>query len=74
MFKNMKIEINDQQPLDEVVRELERLKYENHGDLNGCDFIFTTQDGAFIGWTDGCEYADDFLFNIKTLTELKEME
>ena len=26
-FKNMKIEINDQQPLDEVVRELERLGY-----------------------------------------------
>ena len=27
MFKNMKIAINDQQPLDEVVRELERIGY-----------------------------------------------
>ena len=26
-FKNMKIEINEHQPLDEVVRELERLGY-----------------------------------------------
>ena len=74
MFKNMKIEINDEQPLDEVVKELERLKYENYGDLSGCDFIFTTQDGAFIGWTNDCEYADDFLFNIITLSNLKSME
>lgn len=26
-FRNLKIAINDQQPLDEVVRELERLGY-----------------------------------------------
>ena len=27
MYKNMKIEINSEQPLDEVVKELERLGY-----------------------------------------------
>ena len=27
MFKNMKIEINEEQPLDEVVKELERLGF-----------------------------------------------
>ena len=27
MFKNMKIEINSEQPLEEVVKELERLGY-----------------------------------------------
>lgn len=30
MFKNMKIEINEQQTLDEVVRELERLGYKRN--------------------------------------------
>lgn len=29
MYKNMKIEINEHQPLDEVVKELERLGFKS---------------------------------------------
>ena len=36
-FKNMKIEINQDQPLDEVVKELKRLGYE----LTGLAYLFS---------------------------------
>lgn len=71
-FKNMKIEINND--LDEIVAQLERLGYENYGDLDGCDFVFTTDQLAFIGWTNDCRYADDFVFAVTTIAELKRMK
>ena len=69
-FKNLKIEINDQQPLDEVVRELERLGYIKEFDTGGdnAKHIEAYSDGVFdiycfgdIGYT-------------TTLTDLKNME
>lgn len=71
-YKNMKIEINESQPLDDVVRELERLGYEFRNS-NGVDFVFITtyrEDKSFILW-------DKILFDptlkFTTLAELKEM-
>ena len=71
-FTNMKIPIEGN--LDEIVAELERRGYENYGDLNDCDFIFTTCEGVFIGWANDCEYAEDFIFTCHTLSELKAMK
>ena len=70
MFKNMKIEINDQQPLDEVVRELERLGYVKDTTLNDCAcYVYTFDDGSY------CIYMGNHdNNNLTTLTELKEME
>ena len=36
-YKNIKVEINKEQPLDEVVRELERLGYNSNCVYFGCD-------------------------------------
>ena len=74
MFKNMKIEINEQQPLDEVVRELERLGFEDCTTFNSKNVQY------LIAFEDHKTFTDYFflvnvdvdLVNI-TLTELKEM-
>ena len=67
-FKNMKIEINADQPLEEVVMELDRLGYKKaytterkiksvYADSLGCYSIM----GAMGSW------------NVTTLAEIKEM-
>lgn len=68
-FQNMKIEINEQQPLDEVVRELERLGYVKifGGDGFNCKTIESYWDGTFDAWT----IVDDYN---TTLAQLKAME
>lgn len=70
-FKNMKIEINDQQPLDEAVRELERLGfYADDEPVHGVEnFIHTYEYGGFDFW-----HSDLPNGKITTLTELKEMK
>ena len=75
MFKNMKIEINDQQPLDEVVGELERLGFENCTTFNSKNVQY------LIAFEDHKTFTDYFfLVNVDidlvntNLTELKEME
>lgn len=67
-FKNLKIQINDQQPLEEVVRELERLGYAKifGGDGFGCKTIESYKDGTFDAWVQFDDYNT-------TLAELKEM-
>ena len=74
-FKNMKIEINQEQPLDEVVRELERLGYKKDGWIGyrNVSFITTSKlgfytDHAISFWS---VFGDSPL---TTLAELKEME
>lgn len=71
MFKNMKIEINDEQPLDEVVKELERLGYKPsiiyEKDNN---YIHALSDGYFVATV----MSVDVCRGLTTLTELKEME
>lgn len=70
MFKNLKIAITPEQPLDEVVMELERLGFKRvawwgYKSL----FIVTTVEKIY---TD-IDY-DSPNFALTTLTELKEME
>ena len=74
-FKNMKIEINDQQPLNEVVSELERLGYKKAGWIGyrNTSFITTCKlgfytDHAISFWS---VFGDSPL---NTLTELKKMK
>lgn len=69
MFKNMKIAITPEQPLDEVVRELERLGYKPAYKTQ-CAYISVIADaGGYFS-----------ILNIKfkgfntTLTQLKEMK
>ena len=69
-MKNMKIEINAEQPLDEVVRELERLGYVKDCDY-GKKFVYANGDGSFdcfIGNT-----CHDW-YSITTLQQLREMD
>ena len=69
MFKNMKIAINEQQPLDEVVKELERLGYKQ---------AYKTERMVKSVYTDSLGYYSIMgvtgSSNITTLTKLKNME
>ena len=71
-FKNMKIEINNQQPLDDVVKELERLRYViEHKTNKSVKCVCSYSDGTMHLYTRGCErkYGD-----LTTIAELKTME
>ena len=65
-FRNMKIEVNEQQPLEEVVRELERLGYKQVFFSDIPKTIETYSDGGF----DSYSFKQD---SDTTLTQLKEM-
>lgn len=68
----MKIQINDQQPLDEIVVELEKRGYVLiSSDLNMEKFIITTHKGYYWIVSD-IKINTDF-FKPTTLAELKEM-
>lgn len=68
MYKNMKIEINEQQPIDDVVMELERLGYKCFSiDKYLCNFVITNT----FGWFDLTRY--DSLKQLTTLAELRSM-
>lgn len=72
-MRNMKIEINEAQPLDEVVEWLERLGYkQNKRQRRGrVRFVIADSDGVTTNWfrdTD-CDF-----YNLTTLAELKEMK
>lgn len=69
-FRNMKIEINDKQPLDEVVKELERLGFirvNHHMNSNNCM--------VFSSYAENSLQIDYWRSDIQTVTlaELKEM-
>jgi hypothetical protein len=69
-FRNLKIQITDQQPLDEVVMELERLGYtKNCNRTDGINWIVCFEGGFY------CQYGKMNAFNkvLTTLAELKEM-
>lgn len=65
-FRNLKIAINDQQPLDEVVRELERLGYKQAKEKpDNFNMIYAGSSGYYT-------YMN--IYERKTtLAELKEM-
>lgn len=70
-YQNMKIEINEHQLLDEVVKELERLGYvseENKTEKD--DKAIMVIGGKYFGWW----HADNWSIHPTTLTQLKAME
>lgn len=72
-FKNLKIAINDQQPLDEVVKELERQGYEK-SNWFGIGKTLTILTYKNNGWfTDYTIDINDQDHELVTLAELKEM-
>lgn len=68
--RNLKIAITPEQPLDDVVRELERLGYEIDGDfVDGVDnFVHTYRDGTYDFFMSSQLWGE-----LTTLAELKEM-
>ena len=64
MFKNMKIEINEAQPLDEVVIELERLGFKCGLNSENPKSIETYSDGEF----------DEYCFKQEPTTNLAELK
>lgn len=76
MFKNMKIEINEAQPLDEVVATLESKGYKafNITAISPIhDWIVAGDDGFTVGWFDASGLCNK-VFPLTTLAELKEMK
>lgn len=70
MYKNMKIAINEQQPLDEVVAELERGGYVRAGVwITNEKWIITSKAGLYIGVNKLTGFKG---FKLTTLAELKE--
>ena len=65
MFKNMKIAISDEQPLDEVVKELELIGYEKYS-WYGLDEI-----SHIVTWDDGT-YSDYSLYGLNKVGELEQ--
>lgn len=70
-FQNMKIQINEQQPLDEVVKELERLGYKKRCITVGKPRFVSTENNGFYD----VFFIDYYNFRESTtLTQLKAME
>ena len=72
--RNMKIEINESQPLDEVVMELEKRGYKKSmfTPNKNTHFIVVYESGSFtdLGKFDGGAYD----WKLTTIAELKEMK
>ena len=72
-FRNLKIQINDQQPLDEVVKALELKGYKKFAWSNHVNTVcvLTYENNGWIS-DYGC-FIKDTDFVLTTLAELKEM-
>ena len=71
-FKNMKINITNEQPLDEVVIELERLGYQINGWLEN-RIIRSVKTNHFGLYSGDFFDVDIIQGDLTTLAELKEM-
>ena len=71
-FKNMKIAITPEQPLDEVVREFERLGYQINGWLEN-RIIRSVKTNHFGLYSGDFFDVDIIQGDLTTLAELKEM-
>ena len=69
MFKNMKIEINSEQPLEEVIKEVERLGYTIIGAFKSQRLVYTTESGS-VWFANIPIYSGE----LTTLSQLKQME
>lgn len=73
MYKNLKIAINDQQTLDEVVRELNRIGF-YIGFVDDNDrYISARSETKLIVSFEGESMLPDSHWKLTTLAELKEM-
>lgn len=70
--RNMKIEINESQPLDEVVRELDRLGHKLSAIMINSVWIVCRFRGDFIGVDNTYPEPPNF-YKLTTLAELKSM-
>lgn len=69
-FKDMKIEVTAEQPLEEIVMEFERFGYVKDDICSTRPkYVFSYADGTYIVW--GLNI--DKYFPLTTLAELKEM-
>lgn len=75
-MKSMKFEVTADQPLEEIVRELERLGYAPLNKFaikaNYHLWIVADCDGFFLGWRNALILGDNH-YKTTTLTELKGM-
>lgn len=75
-FKNMKIAVTADQPLDEIVMELKRLGYEPLNKFairkDYSMWLVAYCDGTIVGWRDASILGDTYS-KTTTLAELKEM-
>ena len=75
-FKNMKIEINEDQPIDKLLYELEILGYKplNKSAIkpNYHLWLVADCDGFILGWRNALILGDSY-YKTTTIAELKEM-
>lgn len=75
-FKNMKIEINDIQSIDDVVRELDRLGYKRskQGRWIDRDKLILTSDSMYCKTYQRVDLTSCGFYRLTTLEELKAMK
>ena len=74
-LRNLKIEINETQPVDEILRELERLGYEPLNDKaikEWHNWLVADYDGFILGWSNAAILGDGY-YKTVTLEQIKEM-
>ena len=75
-FKNMKIEITQDQPIDKLLYELERLGYKplNKFAIKPSYHLWLVADcdGSILGWRNALILGDSY-YKTTTIAELKEM-
>lgn len=76
-YKNIKVEINKEQPLDELLRELERLGYKPLNKFaikpNYHLWLVADYDGFILGWRNALILGNGY-YKTTNLPELKEMQ
>ena len=76
-YKNIKVEINKEQPLDELLRELERLGYKPLNKVaikpNYHLWLVADRDGFILGWRNALILGDNY-YKTTTLAEIKELK
>lgn len=75
-FKNMKIEITKDQPIDKLLYELERLGYKPLNKFaikpNYHLWLVTDCDGFILGWRNALILGDSY-YKTTTIAEIKEI-
>ena len=75
VFKNLKIEINEAQPVDVVLEQLERLGYKplnSQAIKEWHKWLVADCDGIVLGWSNAAILGDGY-YKTVTLEQIKEM-